>query len=293
MDRKYIATDCTLPHAPTQGSIPSRDGTPVGFRCFGSGRAIILLHGGMMTAQNFRELASTLASSFCVYVPDRRGRGASGPYGPAYSVRRDCEDVLALAEHTGAERIFGLSSGAIIALETALLVPPTWRVAAYEPPYSIAGRDNAAWLERFDHEVRAGDLASAFVTVLRGTAGPAWLAFIPRPLLAALFAHALRHDLTRGDPSDVPLKTLIPTMHSDALIVRETTPGIERLRAIQAEVLLMTGSRSPAFLRSGVARLFELIPKAKHVELPGVGHTAADNRGQPALVAEALRQFFE
>ena len=281
-----------LPDDSTQGSIASRDGTRVGFRCFGAGRALILLHGGMMAGQNFRELARALARSFCVYVPDRRGRGASGPTGADYSVGRECEDVLALAEHSGAERIFGLSSGAIIALETALLAPSTWRIAAYEPPYSIAGRDNAAWLERFDRELLSGDLANAFVTVLRGTAGPSWLGFIPRPVLATLFGFALRRDVEHEDPSEVPLRALIPTMHFDALIVRETTPRVERLRDLEADVLLMTGSRSPAFLRSGVARLLKLIPRAEHVELPGVGHTAADNGAQPRLVAEALRQFF-
>jgi pimeloyl-ACP methyl ester carboxylesterase len=282
-----------LPHASTQGSIASRDGTHVGFQRFGAGRAVILLHGGMMAAQDFRELAQALAGSFCVYVPDRRGRGASGPYGPAYSVRRDCEDVLALAEHSGAERVFGLSSGAVIALETALLAPPTWRVAAYEPPYSIAGRDNAAWLERFDREVEAGDLPNALITVLRGTAGPRWVAFVPRPLLAAVLARVVRDEPPRGDRTDVAARALIPTMHWDGLMLRETTPGIERLRDMQARVLLMSGSRSPAFLRRGVARLLELIPHASHVELRGVGHVAADNGGKPGLVADALREFFE
>ena len=63
----------------TTESLRSADGNVLGYRRLGSGPGLILLHGGMMAAQNFMRLAELLSDSFTVYVPDRRGRGSSGP----------------------------------------------------------------------------------------------------------------------------------------------------------------------------------------------------------------------
>jgi len=65
----------------------------------------------MEASQHFLQLATLLSDRFTVTLPDRRGRGMSGPFGEQYSVTKDCEDIAALVEQTGAERIFGLSSG--------------------------------------------------------------------------------------------------------------------------------------------------------------------------------------
>jgi hypothetical protein len=57
-------------------------------------------------------------------------------------------------------------------------------------------------------------------------------------------------------------------------------------------MLLMTGSRSSRYLRSSLDRLAAVLPPgARRVDLRGVGHLAADNRGRPELVAAELRRF--
>jgi pimeloyl-ACP methyl ester carboxylesterase len=276
----------------TTGKLESLDGTVIGYRRCGRGPALILLHGGMMAAQNFTRLGAELGDSFTVFIPDRRGRGASGRYGDRYSVARDCEDVRKLAQETGAERVFGLSSGAIIALEAALCAPELKRVAAYEPPYSIAGRDNAQWLTRFDRELERGALPAAMVTVLLGTGDSRLLRLVPRRLLAALLGLGIRGDAAQLEPGDVPLRELIPTMHYDGQIVRETSLHTDSLRGLAAEVLLLGGSRSAEFLARGLDALERLLPHAARVTLDGVGHLAADNGGKPQQVAAALRAFF-
>ena len=276
----------------TTGSLESADGTRVGYRRLGAGPGLILLHGGMMAAQGFTKLGALLADSFTVYLPDRRGRGSSGPYGDRYGIARDCEDVQALARATGAARVFGLSSGAIIALETARVAPELESVAAYEPPYSIAGHDNSAWLTRFDTEVARGDLAAAMVTVIKGTGDSRWLQILPHWLVAKMMARGIKADAARLKPGDVPIRELIPTMHYDALLVNETTPNVERLRSLQARVLLLGGSQSAAFLRGALDLLQPMLRNATRVTFQGVGHLAAANRGKPELVAEALRSFF-
>ena len=71
----------------TTCSVTSRDGTTIGYRQVGSGPGLILLHGGMQSSRSFTNLAAALSDAFTVYVPDRRGRGLSGPHGENYGLR--------------------------------------------------------------------------------------------------------------------------------------------------------------------------------------------------------------
>ena len=104
----------------TTGSVTSADGTTIGHRQNGSGPGAILLGGGYLAAQHYMQLAGALSGAFTVYVPDRRGRGLSGPHGDRYCMARECEDVDALLTKTSAHFVSGHSSGGLIALQAAL-----------------------------------------------------------------------------------------------------------------------------------------------------------------------------
>jgi pimeloyl-ACP methyl ester carboxylesterase len=127
-------TGIPAPAAYSVGTVISRDGTTIGYRQFGHGPGIVLVHGSMQAAQNFGKLASALADAFTVYVPDRRGRGVSGPPGERYCLTTECEDLDALLAATGTHNVFGLSSGALIALEAARTLPAIHRVALRTTP---------------------------------------------------------------------------------------------------------------------------------------------------------------
>src|SRR5262245_28037121 len=90
-------------------SVTSKDGTTIGFRRLGHGPGLILLHGGMKSSEDFLKLGKALSDAFTVYLPDRRGRGLSGPPGDHFGVQREVEDVQAIIAETGAPNIFGLS----------------------------------------------------------------------------------------------------------------------------------------------------------------------------------------
>src|SRR5438874_1780773 len=65
------------------GYVTSKDGTTLGYRQYGQpshGPGVVLLHGAMESAQSHEQLAQALDDAFTVFVPDRRGRGLSGPY---------------------------------------------------------------------------------------------------------------------------------------------------------------------------------------------------------------------
>jgi hypothetical protein len=57
-------------------------------------------------------------------------------------------------------------------------------------------------------------------------------------------------------------------------------------------VLLLGGSKSPAYLKKSLLGLERVLPNVRRVEFAGVGHVAADNSGKPEMVAAELRRFF-
>jgi len=275
----------------TTDAVTSVDGTSIGYRRLGIGPGAILLHGGMEASQHLMKLAAALSDGFTVYVPDRRGRGLSGPFGARYSVARDCEDIRALVSSTSAQNIFGLSSGALIALRSALVVPGLERVALYEPPLSIGGSAPVSWVPSYDREVACGQLARALATVIKGIPVEPGLAALPRPLLLLLFALSMRTaDKTKGD--DVSIRALIPTQHYDMVIVRETADTLRDYEGLRARVLLLGGSKSPAFLKSALDALARTLPNVERATFPGLGHLGSTNDGKPEVVATKLRTFF-
>jgi pimeloyl-ACP methyl ester carboxylesterase len=152
-----------------QSSVVSADGTLIAYRERGSGPGVVLIHGALQAAQNFSRLAAKLSTSFRVYVPDRRGRGRSGPFGAEYGLAREAEDLDALLRKTGARFVFGLSSGALIALYGARNIQGIEKLAVYEPPLTFEGADPAGWVPRYRREIDPGNLAAAMVTAIQGT----------------------------------------------------------------------------------------------------------------------------
>jgi pimeloyl-ACP methyl ester carboxylesterase len=256
--------------------------TDIGWRTFGGGPKVVLLHGGLQTSANFTRLARLLATTHTVYVPDRRGRGQSGPASPGHGLRAEIEDLRAVLDETGARDVFGLSSGAVVALRAAIEMPID-RLALYEPPLKHGGHDPVGWLSQYEKELARGRKAAAFVTVTKGTGE---MRRVPRGVLIPLAGLLIRNGRGReiGD--------LIPTMRLDAAVVEDAAGPLDLYRDVRADTLLLGGDRSPAYLKGVLNGLEPVLPRVRRVTLTGVGHLAADNSGKPELVAAELRRFF-
>lgn len=278
------------------GAVVSKDGTTIGYRQLGRGPGLVVLHGAMESAQSHMQLAQALADTYTVYLPDRRGRGLSGPYGSRDGVQQDVEDMDALLTKTGAHDVFGVSSGAIISLQAALTLPAIHRAAIFEPPFMFDGSAPTAWLTRFDHEMSQGKVAAAMITGMKGAEmGPPMLNLIPRWLLERMTTMMMASEDKKASGDDVTMRLLAPTLHYDFQLVIEMDGALERFRAVRAEVLLLGGSKSPPYLTMAVDALEKVLPHVTRVEFPGLGHEAsgnADRRGQPERVAQELRRFF-
>lgn len=277
----------------TTGYTTSADSTTIGYRQMGHGPALILVHGAMQASQNFMKLAAALSDAYTVYVMDRRGRGLSGPFGSDYCMKKAVDDIDALLRATGAHYVFGLSAGALISLQAALMLPAIHKLAIYEPPLPIDSRQSpTAWAPRYERELAQGNLGAAMVSVLKGTVDRNLFTALPRPLLTRFMNMALRGESHEVQGNDVPLDLLIPTLHYDIQVVNEMTGTLDTFRSISAEVLLLGGDKSLAYLKLALDRLETVLPQVRRVEFNGVGHLAADNGGQPERVARELRKFF-
>lgn len=278
------------------GSVTSEDGTTIGYRQLGQGPGVVLLHGSMSSAHNHTQLAEALADAFTVYVPDRRGRGLSGPYSNDYSIQKDVEDLDALLTETSSHNVFGVSSGGIIGLQAALTLPAVHKAAVYEPPLFMDNSVPTAVLTRFDKEMAQGRSAAALVTGMKGAQmGPPVFNIMPRWLLERLTKMAMAGDDKKAKGDYVTMRRLAPTLHYDFQLVVDVSGGLERFKAMGSEVLLLGGSKSPAYLKVALDALERVLPHAKRIEFPGLSHAASwntDRGGQPEPVAQELRRFF-
>lgn len=279
---------------PAAGEVRSADGTVIGYQRVGDGPAVVLLHGAGQSSVNLMRLARALSGDFTVYAPDRRGRGRSGPYGEFRGLDTEIEDLGALLDACGAGRVFGLSAGAVIAIEAARRRPDITRLALYEPPLTFGGVVHGGWAPAYERQLAAGKPGAALVTVLKATADrTSPVRWLPGRLLGGALDSAIRR--TEGRPArDGALspRELIPTLRYDAQTVNGAAGPLERFAALCCEILLLGGSRSARSLTASLDGLSRVLPDARRVVLRGAGHTAADNSGRPERVAAELRRFF-
>jgi pimeloyl-ACP methyl ester carboxylesterase len=271
--------------------------TGIGYRQLGKGPGLVILHGAMSSGYHHLELAEALADSFTCVLVDRRGRGLSAPYPEDFSIETEVDDLAAVLEATDAHLVFGVSSGAIIALQAALTLPAIHKLAFFEPPLFDDPAEPRTQLARLDRELAAGRTTDALVTGMRaGKLGPPVLNVIPRPLMARLTGLGLAAEEKKGPSSYVSMRALAPTLHQDFALIAEVSGDQARFRGVSCETLAMSGSKSPAYLRASVRSLAGLLPNVRHVELAGAGHAASWNtavRGNPGPVADELRRFFQ
>lgn len=275
------------------GNVLSADGTSVPHRVVGDGPPVVLVHGGIQAAQSFRRLAELLSSRYTVYVPDRRGRRPKVPAGDDYGLAREGEDLDALLRAVGARRVFGLSSGAVIALYTAIEYGGVDQLALYEPPLTIDGAQPAAWLPSFHRALADSGPAAAVVAVLKGTGDRSPVQRLPSWLLTGVLRGVLAVEAKTHAPEDISLRDLIPTMRLDGVATLQSVELVNpRIEELRAQVLLLGGEKSAHQLHLGLDALSRRLPDAKRIELKGVGHIAADNRGKPQQVAKVLADFW-
>ncbi|HEY9337248.1 MAG TPA: alpha/beta hydrolase [Kribbella sp.] len=286
----------------TQHTVASRDGTEIGYYTTGQGPAVVVLHGSMESARSHTLFAEALADEFTVYLPDRRGRGLSGPHRPDHNVRTEIEDLEAVLDAAGAQRAFGVSAGGAVVLEAARTLPSLKQVALYEPAIVADGAPHREWLARFDQEIARGDVAGAMVTSMFGfEMAPPFLKVMPRGLLRRMTEKMMAKEERRAAPGAITMRQLAPTIHAEGTIVAELAGSFDAFRTVDAEVLLLGGSKGLPGLEPGRATLEKVLPHCRRIEFDGYDHGSSSDpggvnpNGKPEAVcriAAEVKSFF-
>jgi pimeloyl-ACP methyl ester carboxylesterase len=265
----------------TTGTVISKDGTRIAYESLGSGPGLVLVDGALCYRASgpARPLAERLADRFTVYIYDRRGRGESGD-APEYDVQREVEDLEGvLAEAGGAQAcVYGISSGAMIALETANRGVALRKLALYETPIVVDDTREPIAAEYDEHLralIEAGRNGAAVKYFMRAAVG------LPAPLVT-LFPLM---------PAWGKLKRVAPTLIYDARTLDGMTDGRPvpegRFAAVAVPTLAIYGGKSPQWMKNAVRQIADAVPGARPAELPGQTHMV-----KPAVLAPMLADFF-
>ena len=284
----------------TTGAVTSKDGTRIGYLRTGQGPAVVLLHGSNESARSHTGLALGLADRFTVYLPDRRGRGMSGPHRPDHGIHTEVEDLGAVLAASGAQRVFGVSIGALIALETARTRPDIRQIAAYEPALLMDVTHYTGWVTRFDREMAEGRVAAALITSMYGLdLAPPAFKLMGRRLAELLTDRAMDSEDRKAGEGTVTERKLAHTLRYEGLLLAETAGTIGAFAEVAADVLLLGGTmKRPAFIRPAFDAFARTLPHNRRVRFPGLDHGGStdvgptNRRGRPEVVAPAIRSFF-
>lgn len=202
-------------------------------------------------------------------------------------IDQQAADIRAVIDEVAACGVFGLSVGGIVTLNAVKATDTVAKIALYEPPLSIAGSSPVEWIGRFDREIAAGNPTGALITAMRGMKVDPIMSRVPHaaaPLLRLLFRaqHAV--------PGEVPVLDLVPTLHQDIQIINETADAVQDYSAIGADVLLLGGSKSPAYLARSLDALQAALSNPRRITLSGLDHQAPVDK--PDKIAPILREFF-
>jgi pimeloyl-ACP methyl ester carboxylesterase len=251
----------------------SKDGTSIAFDRLGDGPPVVLVSGGSVDRQDNAPLADALAKSFTVFNYDRRGRGPSGDT-PPYAVQREVEDIDAVIDAAGGSaHLYGISSGAALAMEAAASGSAITKLALYEPPWVPEGgpRPPAESAKTYTELVEAGRRGDAVEFFMSKVVG------MPDEFVAQ----------ARSAPFWAKQEALAHTLAYDATIMDDYWLPADRASIVKVPTAVIAGSATFAWIIDTARALAEAIPDAELRVLEGQTHDVS-----PEVLTPVLQEFF-
>jgi pimeloyl-ACP methyl ester carboxylesterase len=124
-----VASFATASAQSDQSGYASVNGLEMYYEIHGSGPPLVLLHGALMTIENFGELVPSLAKTRQVVAIEQQAHGRTADIDRPFSYEQMADDTAALLRQVGIENadVFGYSMGGGIALELAMRHPASVR----------------------------------------------------------------------------------------------------------------------------------------------------------------------
>jgi pimeloyl-ACP methyl ester carboxylesterase len=107
------------------GEYAEVNGVNLYYETLGTGRPLILLHGGLGSGEMFGPILPALSERHLVIAPDLQGHGRTADIDRPIDVRLMADDIAALIDHLGLEKpdLVGYSLGGGVAFFTAVKYP--------------------------------------------------------------------------------------------------------------------------------------------------------------------------
>ena len=256
------------------GAVTSADGTSIGFDSVGDGPPLLLVHGSSGSRHTWTPMLAGLTKTYRLYMLDRRGRGRSTDEAGPYSLQREAEDVIAVAEAVGGNvYVVAHSFGALTVMEAALQTSAFRRIVLYEPPMPA----------RAAHAITPQALAA-----IKASTDPTFI-------MATFYEQTLH--ASPSTVSNLMRNELNAVAQSAALTISRELEVVEsyraspRLTGINLPVEMLLGTESPAYLQAATAMVASRIRGATIVALEGQGHQGID--GDPDQINRAVTGFDE
>jgi pimeloyl-ACP methyl ester carboxylesterase len=236
----------------------SVNGLQLYYERHGSGRPLVLLHGGLLTiGLNFGPLLEPLAASGQVIAVELQGHGHTADTGRPMTIQALAGDVVALLDQMGIEQadLFGFSLGGLVACAAALGAPGRVGklIVASADPHRPPGRQSAPLGE--DRLPTSADFQAW---------REAYEAVAPDPAHFDEFAAKM------------------------SAMVHQFPGWTGELRSLRAPTLLIFGDRDFTPLPD-VVEMFELLPDAQLAVRPGTTHVGVMRR--PGEVLALIMPF--
>jgi pimeloyl-ACP methyl ester carboxylesterase len=256
--------------------VPGPGGHPIPVTDEGQGPAVLLLHPGSADRSSWAGVAAALTGRFRVLRFDR-WIDLGGALAVAAAARRGPGDPEGVPRSAGERPLLvGHSSGAVVALESALAAPSAFRaMVLYEPPVAVDEPLGGEALRRARAALDAGDPDRAIAIHMREIAG------VPRLMVATMRRVPPVWRVVRGHAA---------AQITDDEAIESLGVGVGRYARLDLPVLLLGGTRSPAHMRERLDALAEVLPRLEEVVvLEGQGHMA--NLRAPGEVAAVIAAF--
>jgi pimeloyl-ACP methyl ester carboxylesterase len=148
--------------AAVQGQYTEVNGINLYYETHGTGRPLVLLHGGLGSGEMFGPVVPALAEHYQVILPDLQGHGRTADIDRPIDVRFMGDDIAALIDHLELDSpdVVGYSLGGGVALRTALQHPDKVRRLV---AFSAAIRRSATYPEILEQQGQVGADAAEFM----------------------------------------------------------------------------------------------------------------------------------
>jgi pimeloyl-ACP methyl ester carboxylesterase len=270
----YRAREIEREHPP-RGQFVTVDGVRIHYLERGKGRPVVLLHGNVVTAEDF-ELSGLLdlaaERQFHVVAFDRPGSGYSDrPRGAMWTPARQADLLRQAFAGLGIERpiVVGHSWGTLVALALAL-----------DHPHAVSG---LVLLSGYYHPTLRADVPlfslpaiPVFGDLIRYTVGPLLgAALLPLAAKGMFSPLPVPERFAKGFPYGLPLRPsqIRAEAQDTATMVSAVRAMQRRYRELQMPVVIMAGTDDRVVEHRGHAiRVHQEIPQSVLRLVPGVGH---------------------